>query len=78
MLEWFQQLMAAFADKLMQVLPLSPFYSIKQTAVIPEGLAWLNWFIDIPGILQVFSAWLVAYGLYLLYRIILRWIKAVS
>lgn len=78
MLAWMKELLSAFGDLLMQVLPLSPFYQIKHSAVVPQGVAWLNWFIDIPGILQIFSAWLVAYGLYLLYRIILRWIKAVS
>lgn len=77
MLAWMRELFAAFGDLLMQVLPLSPFYEVKQMG-LPAGVSWLNWFIDIPGMLQVFSAWLTAYGLYLLYRIILRWIKAVS
>jgi len=81
MLSWIQELFTAFGQKLMMVLPLSPFYNFKQQMAlngIGDGLAWLNWFVDIPGLLTLLLAWLTAYGVYLLYRIILRWIKAVS
>lgn len=69
-----------FAGSLLQVLPRSPFAEIVSLpeAVLPQWLRWLNWFVPVAEILSVFAAWLVAYGLYLLYRIILRWIKAVS
>ena len=79
MLAWFQELIQTFGSALMQVLPLSPFYSITHGSQdLGMGVSWLNWFIDVPGLLQVFAAWLASYTLYLLYRIILRWIKAVS
>lgn len=78
MLAWFQELMQRFGSVVMDILPLSPFQSYINNMAVPEGVGWLNWFIPVPEMLQVFSAWLVAYGLYLLARIILRWIKAVS
>lgn len=79
MLQWFNELMQTFASKVTQVLPLSPFLSIRSSWVAPpEGLSWLNWFIPVGDMMEIFAAWLTAYGLYLLYRIILRWINAVS
>lgn len=79
MLAWFQELLAKFADLLMMVLPLSPFKPFYENwESLPVGVKWLNWFIPISGMLQILAAWVAAYAVYLLYRIILRWIKAVS
>lgn len=78
MLEWFQQLMTNFKDVLITVLPLSPFLQIENSLQVPGYVNYLNWFLPIPEMLTVLSAWLFAYALYLLYRIILRWIKAVA
>lgn len=79
MLAWMTELFAKFSEGLMSVLPKSPFIEFTHGgASLGQGLSWLNWFIDIPGLLQVFAAWLSAYAIYLLYRIVLRWIKAVS
>lgn len=75
---WIDQIFQKFAAAVVTVLPTSPFKDVLATGIPSQGLAWLNWFIDIPGMLQILSAWLAAYALYLLYRIILRWIKAVS
>lgn len=78
MLQWFQELMTQFKDVLITVLPLSPFLQIESSLVVPGYVNYLNWFLPIPEMLTVLTAWLTAYALYLLYRIILRWIKAVA
>ena len=78
MLDWMSELFSKFGDLLMTVLPLSPFRDVLNSINIPQGVAWLNWFIPVGQILKVFSAWLVAYGVYLLYSIILRWVKAIA
>lgn len=78
MIEWFQQLMSNFGQALQSVLPLSPFTGFIQDLELSDGLAWLNWFIPVGQMVEIFGLWLVAYGVYLLYRIVLRWIKAVA
>lgn len=78
MIEWLNELFARFGDSLQTVLPLSPFRSLIDSIDLSDGVSWLNWFIPVNEMLGVFTLWLVAYGTYLLYRIILRWIKAVS
>lgn len=78
MLEWFQQLMAQFGQSLQSVLPLSPFRDLIDGIELSDGLSWLNWFIPVGQMLSVLALWLAAYAVYLLYRIVLRWIKAVA
>lgn len=78
LIEWLNELFSQFGDALQTVLPLSPFRSLIDSIDLSDGLSWLNWFIPVNEMIGVFSLWLVAYGTYLLYRIILRWIKAVA
>lgn len=78
MLSWMSELWATFASKLTSVLPLSPFRQLIRTWHPAEGVAFLNWLVPIPEIIELLSAWIAAYALYLLYRAILRWLKIVS
>lgn len=78
MIEWINELLQKFGSALQTFLPLSPFRELIEEIELSEGLAWLNWFIPVGEMVAVFGLWLVAYGTYLLYRIILRWIKAVA
>ena len=78
MIEWLNELFAHFGDALQTVLPLSPFRELIDSIDLSEGVAWLNWFIPVGEMVSLLGVWLVAYGTYLLYRIILRWIKAVA
>lgn len=78
MITWMQELFTNFGQMLMTVLPKSPFKDVIATLGGLPGLGWLNWFFPVGACLKIFAAWLVAYGLYLAYSIILRWIKAVE
>lgn len=80
MLEWLQELWDTFSADLIAILPSSPFKSVidEWTLDLPDGVAWLNWFIDIPGMLKIFSAWLACYLIYLLVSIVMRWIKVIE
>lgn len=80
MLQWLNDLFNAFAEDLIAILPYSPFRQIidEWTINVPDGIAWLNWFIDIPGMLKILAAWLTCYGIYLLVSIVMRWIKAIE
>ena len=78
MLNDMSALFDQFATMLKSVLPLSPFKNLISSIGELPGLGWLNWFFPVSTCLRIFAAWLVAYGVYLLYSIILRWIRAVK
>lgn len=60
------------------LLPTSPFTSFINACENLPYLGWLNWFIPVGQMIAIGEAWLVAIGLFYLYSIILRWIKAIS
>ena len=74
----FAAALAKFKDFLIAVLPHSPFQQYIAQWQGLQWLGWLNWFIPVRGCLQILASWLAALLVYYLYRIILRWIKAVS
>lgn len=78
MLSWMSEIFDKFADLLRTVLPTSPFREFINSFTVPTWVGWLNWFFPVTRILAIFAAWLVAYGLYLAYSIILRWVKAIE
>lgn len=78
MLSWMDELLAQFRDFLITVLPMSPFRDFINSFDVPDWVGWLNWFFPVTRILAIFLAWLTAYGLYLAYSIILRWVKAIE
>lgn len=59
------------------VLPDSPFSAINLTG-FEKALGYVNWFCPVGLMLKTFTAWLFCIGLYYLYSIVLRWLKAVS
>lgn len=67
-----------FASLLSAILPVSPFKELIAGWEVPEGVKWLNWFIDVEGMLKIFSLWLVAYVVYLGISVILRWAKIIG
>lgn len=78
MLAWLQELFGVFAEKLLAVLPTSPFAKYIDAFGDMPFLGWLNWFIPIKACLVVFSAWLVAVGLFNAYSVIARWLKLIG
>ena len=68
----------SLVDRIIQLLPTSPFQPyISQLASIP-WLPYLNWFFPIAQCLQVAGAWLVAVGLFYVYSMIMRWVKVIG
>lgn len=59
------------------ILPNSPFQSISNSP-ISEFLGTLNFFVPVSEILSIGQAWLVCVGLFYLYQIVLRWVKAIN
>lgn len=74
----FESLFNAFAEKLLSVLPLSPFKPfISQFENLPY-LGYLNWFFPVGECLIIMASWLSAVGLFYLYSIIMRWLKVIG
>ena len=74
LLEWLQ----GIADKVLDVLPDSPFKDIINNSDIQQYLGYINWFVPVGTILKILTAWLVAVAAYYLVSVILRWIKAID
>lgn len=68
----------AFAGALMEVLPTSPFKDFIEGVGSIEYLGMLNWFFPVGPCLAVMAAWLGMVGLFYLYSIVMRWIKAIG
>ena len=59
------------------ILPPSPF-SIIDNSPIKEYLSYINYFVPINEVIFILQSWLVAVGLYYIYQVALRWIKAIE
>lgn len=74
----FEKVFQAFAQKVLDLLPLSPFQEfISDFSSLPY-LGWLNWFFPVGDCLVVMAAWLVAVGLFYMYSILMRWLKIIG
>ena len=74
----FEALFEAWGDKILNLLPLSPFQEfIEQFRSLPY-LGWLNWFFPVGDCLVVMAVWLGAVGLFYLYSIVMRWLKMIG
>lgn len=74
----FEAVFNKFAQKVAEVLPLSPFQDfISEFSSLPY-LGWLNWFFPVGDCLVVMLAWLGAVGLFYLYSILMRWLKMIG
>lgn len=59
------------------ILPNSPF-TILDNSPIAEWLGTLNFFVPVSEIIAICELWLVSVGLYYIYQIVLRWVKAIE
>ncbi|HIW21056.1 MAG TPA: hypothetical protein H9887_03435, partial [Candidatus Dorea intestinavium] len=63
-------------EKVLGLLPLSPFTEYIEKLKDMPFLGYLNWFIPIKELLIIGASWLGVIGLFYLYSIVLRWVKA--
>lgn len=78
MLDWFQDIMSEFGNTIVDFLPVSPVARYIDTFSNLPYLSWLNWFVPVASIITIGETWLVCIGLFYMYSIILRWIKAIG
>ena len=74
----FETLFEAWGQKILDLLPTSPFQEfVEQFSSLPY-LGWLNWFFPVGDCLVVMAVWLTAVGLFYLYSILMRWLKMIG
>ena len=67
-----------FLDWVLSVLPTSPFTKYVDALQSIPYLNYLNWFVPVGTFIAIGQAWLVSVGLFYVYMIILRWIRAIE
>ena len=59
------------------ILPSSPF-QILNNSVIADYLPYINYFVPISEVIVILQVWVTAIGVYYIYKLVLRWIKAIE
>ena len=77
-LEKFGETVSSFGEKLIEILPKSPFYYFDANPEVKQVLRYLNWFIPIDTMLSITEGWLTAIALYYVYQWILRWVNYIE
>lgn len=72
------EIVTKFLDAVLSLLPRSPFVSFIDAMENLPFLSALNYFIPISTFISIGEAWLVSVGVFYLYSILLRWIRAIS
>lgn len=78
MIDFMSSLLNKFLEWVLALLPTSPFTEFINTCSDIPYLGWLNWFIPVGQMIAIGEAWLVAIGLFYMYSIVLRWIRAID
>lgn len=60
-----------------KILPPSPF-SLLDNSVIKPYLGTINYFVPFSEAILILEVWTVSIGIFYLYQIVLRWIKAIE
>lgn len=69
---------SGFFDRIIAILPLSPFQRFVDWFDNLPYLKWFNWFFPVTECLSVLAVWLVAVALFYLYSVIMRWVKLIG
>lgn len=66
------------ASSILNLLPNSPFASVKIQSISTNYLGHLAWIIPFETLITILSSSLIVVGTYYLYQIVLRWVKAIK
>lgn len=72
------EIITKFLNWVLSVLPTSPFVAVLDAIESISFLGYLNYFIPVSTFVGIGEVWLTAVGLFYLYSIILRWIRAIE
>lgn len=73
----FTDIANSILNAILFLLPDSPFADIEIPAEVKKILGYVNYFVPIRAMLIIAGSWISAIGVYYLYQIILRRIKAI-
>ncbi len=76
-INWFGEQINIVLSWICAVLPDSPF-TLLDKSPIKDILPFINWFLPVNFIIDLFAAWCAVILVYYGYSIIMRWIKAIS
>lgn len=76
-LNYIIKLLGGVISFIFGLLPDSPF-KLLDNSPIADFLPTLNYFLPISEIILSAETWLTCIGIYYLYQIVLRWIKAIE
>lgn len=65
-------------NRILDILPKSPFVFLEANPQIKEVLGFLNWFIPIDTMIAMTESWLTAIAIYYVTQAILRWAKIIE
>lgn len=75
--QWLINSIGFALQSLLKLFPPSPFQFILDSD-FADLVSKINWFIPIYEFVVIGEAWLVAVGIYYLYSVFARWIKAID
>lgn len=78
MLDFILGFIEEFLQAVVNFLPSSPFQAFIDSCSNIPYLRWLNWFVPVGTLIAIGQAWLTAVGLYYMYSVILRWLRAIE
>lgn len=67
----------AILSVIFSILPSSPFVIIDNSFIAPY-LKYINYFVPFTEVINILQFWVVAVGIYYIYQVALRWIKAIQ
>ena len=78
LLQWMTTLVQKLGNKILTLLPTSPFRNFIESWQAPQYLGWLNWFMPVSTLITILNLWLAAITLFYLYSVIMRWVKIIG
>lgn len=72
------EFLSQLGDVIIKVLPKSPFVYLDMNPAVAEVMGYVNYFVPISTCVAIAEVWLVSIGLYYVYMIVLRWVKAIQ
>lgn len=69
---------SSIGDKIISILPKSPFIFLDANPQVKEVLGFLNWFFPIDTMIAMTEFWLTAIVIYYVLQVILRWVKIIE
>lgn len=75
--DWLCGVLQSALEWVVNLLPDSPFRALDTSAIAPY-LKWVNWVIPLNFAVSLIESWLLCVGVYYIYSVVLRWIKAIQ